>query len=54
MTLGCGLLSTISSALEVEAKALGFLVFVGFGFGLSGAASTMLATTQASIPDQGM
>ncbi|ORY59463.1 uncharacterized protein BCR38DRAFT_444583 [Pseudomassariella vexata] len=51
VTLGCGLLSTLSSSINVEAKGLGFLVFVGFGFGMSAAGCTMVANLKASIRD---
>ncbi|KAI0193211.1 major facilitator superfamily transporter [Xylaria flabelliformis] len=51
VTLGCGLLMTISGSVTLEAKALGFLVFVGLGFGLSVSTTTMLATWQSSIRD---
>ncbi|KAH6660671.1 major facilitator superfamily transporter [Truncatella angustata] len=51
VALGCGLLSTISGTLEVEAKALGFLVFVGLGFGLSAAGTTMVGNLQSSLRD---
>ncbi len=50
--LGCGLLSTVHGH-EDDAKALGFLVFPGLGFGLSTAAATMLVTFEASIADAG-
>ncbi|OAQ96546.1 hypothetical protein LLEC1_02348 [Akanthomyces lecanii] len=48
--LGCGLLSTVHGH-EDDAKALGFLVLPGLGFGLSTAAATMLVTFEASIAD---
>lgn len=51
--LGCGLLSTLSSTYEVEWKALGFLVFVGLGFGLSVSTATMVATMHSSPRDHG-
>ncbi|KAI1498156.1 major facilitator superfamily transporter [Biscogniauxia marginata] len=51
MMLGCGLLSTLSSSYGVEPKALGFLVFVGLGFGMTVSTSTMLAVLQSSIRD---
>ncbi|KAI0466444.1 major facilitator superfamily transporter [Xylaria cf. heliscus] len=51
VTLGCGLLTTISGSVDLEAKALGFLVFVGLGFGLSVSTTTMLAAWQSSIRD---
>ncbi|EGX95783.1 MFS multidrug transporter, putative [Cordyceps militaris CM01] len=46
--LGCGLLSTVHGKAD-DAKALGFLVFAGLGFGLSTAAATMLVSFEASI-----
>ncbi|KAI1176682.1 major facilitator superfamily transporter [Nemania sp. FL0916] len=51
MTLGCGLLTTISGSVNIEAKALGFLVFIGLGFGLSVSTTTMLASLQSSVRD---
>ncbi|KAI1763177.1 major facilitator superfamily transporter [Hypoxylon sp. FL1150] len=51
MVLGCGLLSTLSSAYEVEGKILGFLVFVGVGFGLSVSTATMVAAKHSSPKD---
>ncbi|KAI1757108.1 major facilitator superfamily transporter [Xylaria castorea] len=51
VTLGCGLLTTVSGSVGLEAKALGFLVFVGLGFGLSVSTTTMLAAWQSSIRD---
>ncbi|OHW92792.1 major facilitator superfamily transporter [Colletotrichum incanum] len=51
MTLGCGLMTTLSSSIDLEPKALGFLTFVGFGFGLSATSSTVLGTTESEISD---
>ncbi|KAI0433655.1 major facilitator superfamily transporter [Xylaria sp. FL1042] len=51
MVLGCGLLTTVSGSVTLEAKALGFLVFVGLGFGLSVSTTTMLAALRSSIRD---
>ncbi|GJC77897.1 putative transporter [Colletotrichum liriopes] len=51
MTLGCGLMTTLSSSVDLEPKALGFLTFVGFGFGLSATSSTVLGTTESEISD---
>ncbi|ETS83813.1 hypothetical protein PFICI_05689 [Pestalotiopsis fici W106-1] len=51
VALGCGLESTISDFVEPEAKALGCLVLVGLGFGLSAAVTTMSGSLQASIRD---
>jgi len=53
MTLGCGLLTTVSGSVGLEAKALGFLVFIGLGFGLSVSTTTMLAASQSSMRDHG-
>lgn len=51
VALGCGLESTLSDSVELEAKALGCLVLVGLGFGLSAAVTTMSGSLQASIRD---
>ncbi|KAJ3578121.1 hypothetical protein NPX13_g2447 [Xylaria arbuscula] len=51
MVLGCGLLTIISGSVTLEAKALGFLVFVGLGFGLSVSTTTMLAALRSSVRD---
>ncbi|KAK1969863.1 major facilitator superfamily transporter [Colletotrichum sublineola] len=51
MVLGCGLMTTLSSAVDLEPKALGFLTFVGFGFGLSATSSTVLGATESEISD---
>ncbi|KAK1447799.1 major facilitator superfamily transporter [Colletotrichum melonis] len=49
--IGCGLMTTLSSSVELEPKALGFLTFIGFGFGLSATSSTVLGATESEIPD---
>lgn len=54
IVLGCGLLTTVSGSVDIEPKALGFLAFVGLGFGLSVSTTTMLATWQSSIRDHGV
>ncbi|CCF37691.1 major facilitator superfamily transporter [Colletotrichum higginsianum] len=51
MTLGCGLMTTLSSSANLEPKALGFLTFIGFGFGLSATSSTVLGATESEISD---
>ncbi|KAI0021543.1 major facilitator superfamily transporter [Xylariomycetidae sp. FL0641] len=51
MVLGCGLLSTLSSSQNLQPKALGFLVFVGLGFGLSVATATIMAVLHSSVRD---
>ncbi|KAH6856497.1 major facilitator superfamily domain-containing protein [Chaetomium sp. MPI-CAGE-AT-0009] len=49
MMLGCGLQVTAEPVGAVEAKVLGFLVFVGLGFGMSAAGGTMLAGAEAPV-----
>ncbi|KAK4042822.1 NADP-dependent 3-hydroxy acid dehydrogenase [Parachaetomium inaequale] len=49
MMIGCGLECTAGDGAVVEAKVLGFLVFVGLGFGLSAAGGTMLAGAEAPV-----
>ncbi|KAH8880614.1 major facilitator superfamily transporter [Thozetella sp. PMI_491] len=49
MILGCGLETMSSSDLAVDARTLGFMVFIGLGFGLSATASTMLASFESTV-----
>ncbi|KAF3066534.1 putative MFS-type transporter C16A3.17c [Daldinia childiae] len=51
VVLGCGLLSTLSNSPDFEQKALGFLVFVGLGFGMVVSTATMVATFHSSDRD---
>lgn len=51
--LACGLLTTVRGS-EDDAKALGFLVFAGLGFGLLTTAVTIMATVESSLQDRGM
>ena len=51
--IGCALETTVSDSLKLEPKVLGFLVFIGFGFGLSASASTMMTAIEAPIQDHG-
>lgn len=53
MTLGCGLLTGVAGT-ENDGKALGFLTFAGFGFGLSTAAATILVAVEAPRKDHGV
>lgn len=41
MTLGTGLLATLSDSSSIEAKIYGFEVFVGLGFGMTASSSTV-------------
>ena len=52
MTLGVGLLTIVHDA-DDDAKALGFIVFAGLGFGLNVASATMLTSVEVPIIDYG-
>jgi MFS family permease len=51
--LGCGLMSTLSDSFALEGKSLGFLTFIGLGFGMSASASTILAVVESPIREHG-
>jgi hypothetical protein len=51
ISLGCGLLCTLSSSYELENKALGFIVFCGLGFGLAAAGNTMVGNLESPVRD---
>ncbi len=53
MILGAGLETTLSSSSALQVKALGFLVFIGFGFGMSAFCSTMVAAIESPISEHG-
>ncbi len=53
LTLGTGLLSTVSDGSGVDSRLYGFEVFVGLGFGLSVSTSSILAAIQCEIKDHG-
>lgn len=55
MILGCGLETMASPSTDgaVEPKVLGFLVFIGLGFGLSAAGATMLTGAVAPVWEHG-
>jgi len=53
ITIGTGLLSTISDGSKVDPKIYGFEVLVGLGFGLSVSTSSILAAIQCEIKDHG-
>ena len=53
MILGCALETMAESDKGVEPRVLGFLAFVGFGFGLSAAGATMLAGAEAPVWEHG-
>ena len=52
LALSCSLLITVGQS-EDDAKALGFLVFAGLGFGLSTTAATIMTNFEAPIRDFG-
>lgn len=49
MLIGCAAETVASSDAEYEPKVLGFLAFIGFGFGLSATASTMLGIVESPV-----
>jgi hypothetical protein len=51
MTLGTGLLSTLSPTLAAEPKTYGFQVLTGLGFGLTVSTVSMLAALECDIRD---
>lgn len=51
--VGCAGETTLSSAEGYEGRALGLMVFVGFGFGLAATASTMLGNVESSVREHG-
>ena len=51
--VGCAGETGLGSGEEVEGKALGLLVFVGFGFGLAASASTVLGNVESSVREHG-
>lgn len=53
VALGCWLETLLSDSVEVDVKGLIFLVFIGLGFGLSAAVTTMAGNLHASIRDHG-
>ncbi|KAK2614422.1 hypothetical protein N8I77_001252 [Diaporthe amygdali] len=51
VTLGLALETTVSNSVELEPKFLGFLVFIGLGYGMITASATMFTTTEAPIAE---
>ncbi|MCJ1247064.1 hypothetical protein MMC30_004275 [Trapelia coarctata] len=51
MTIGCGLLSTLSTDLHHEARAYAFQIFIGLGFGLTVSTVSLLATVESERKD---
>lgn len=53
MLVGCALETMAAPSAIYEPKVLGFLVFIGIGFGLSASASTMLGAIESPIREHG-
>jgi hypothetical protein len=53
MLLGAALLTTLSNTAEVQHKTYGFIVLVGFGFGLTVSTVSMLSVIESSTRDHG-
>lgn len=53
MIMGVALETTASDSRDIEPKVLGFLAFIGFGFGLAASSSTMLASLESPIREHG-
>lgn len=53
VVLGSALLSTLENSIHVSAKAYGYQVFVGLGFGLTLAAVSVMATFEVELRDVG-
>lgn len=51
MTLGTGLMSTLSNTVKVEAKTYGFQVLIGMGFGLTVSTVSLGAVLEADLKD---
>ncbi|KAK7696931.1 hypothetical protein SLS64_014060 [Diaporthe eres] len=51
VTLGVGLLSTVSSSLEVDKKIYGFEVIAGFGIGLTFSTVSLMTTKETEVED---
>lgn len=53
MLLGCALEMTAGAGEALEPKVLGFLAFLGFGFGLSATCTTLTAIMEAPLQESG-
>ncbi|KAK7748895.1 hypothetical protein SLS53_000919 [Cytospora paraplurivora] len=51
VTLGLALETTVSDAAELEPKFLGFLVFIGLGYGMITSSATIFTTVEAPITE---
>lgn len=53
VTLGLALETTVSDSAELEPKFLGFLVFIGLGYGMITSSATIFTTIEAPITEHG-
>lgn len=53
VTLGLALETTVSDSAELDAKFIGFMVFIGLGYGLSTATATMFTAGESPIAEHG-
>lgn len=53
VTLGLALETTVSDSPDVEPKFLGFLVFIGLGYGMITSSATMFTAIESPIPEHG-
>lgn len=53
VTLGLALETTVSDAAELEPKFLGFLVFIGLGYGMVTSSATVFTTVEAPFTEHG-
>lgn len=53
VTLGLALETTVSDSSKLEAKFIGFMVFIGLGYGMSTATATVFTGAESSIAEHG-
>lgn len=53
VTLGLALETTVSDSQELQPKFLGFLAFIGLGYGMITSSATMFTAIEAPIPEHG-
>lgn len=53
VTVGLALETTVSESAELEPKFLGFLVFIGLGYGMITSSATIFTTIESPIPEHG-
>lgn len=53
VTIGLALETTVSDSVELEPKFLGFMVFIGLGYGMITSSATIFTTIESPIPEHG-